>query len=132
MECPRCGAVLPPVGGPQRGRRRIWCSQDCRRAAHSERAGAELGSQPVRVIEVPRNAPVYVKPVFAPRELTSVEAADRVLCDTEALRHVLRGLAARAHAEEFGSDLYDDALDFAQAVQAQAVTVAADKYISDW
>jgi hypothetical protein len=122
--CPRCGALLPPADGPQRGRRRVRCSQDCRRAAHAERAAAELGREPVRVVEVPRAAPVSIKPVFAPRELTSAEAADRVLSDNEALRAVLRGLTARAHAEGFGAELYNDALDFAQAVQVQAQTAA--------
>jgi hypothetical protein len=129
QECPRCGSLLPPVDGPRRGRRRVWCSHYCRRAAHAERAAAELGRQPVRVVEVPRIAPVYIKPVSAPRDVTSTEAAERVLGDAHALMQVLRGLTARAHAEGFGADLYDDALDFAQAVQSQAATVGDDAYV---
>jgi hypothetical protein len=131
-ECPRCGSLLPPEDGSKRGRRRIWCSQNCRRAAHAERAAAEFGTQPVRVVEVPRAAPVSIKTVFMPREPTSAEAADQALSDNDALRQVLRGLTARAHTEGFGADLYDDALDFARAVQAQAATVDAEGCPSDW
>jgi hypothetical protein len=116
--CPRCGSLLPPAGGPKRGRRRVWCSQDCRRAAHAERAAAEDGTQPVRVVEVPRVAPTHVKLVTVPRALTTTEAAEQVLSDNDALRHVLRELTRRAQAEGFGADLYSDALDLAHAVTA--------------
>lgn len=125
-ECPRCGSVLPPVDGPQRGRRRVWCSQDCRRSAHAERAGAELGSQPVRAVEVPRAVPAFIKPVMVPRPLTSSESADLVLGNSEALQHVLRGLTARVRAEGLGPDLYGDAVELAQAVRMQEATVGSD------
>jgi hypothetical protein len=88
--------------------------------------------QPVRVVEVPRGAPTFFKSVVVPRPLTGTEAADQVLGDIDALKRVLRGLTERGHAEGFGVDLYGDALDFARAVQAQAVTVGSDEHVVEW
>lgn len=45
--CPRCGDVLPPYAG--RGRRRAWCSDECRRRARDERLAAEGVSVAVRL-----------------------------------------------------------------------------------
>lgn len=131
--CPRCGVDLPPEVGPRRGRRRVWCSQNCRRAAHAERASAEHGSQPVRVVEVPRSTPVLMKPVIVPRPMTSHEAAQRVLTDTDALRQVLRALAGRVRNEGLVAGLDEDAQELAQAIGAQTPTVrGGGSLLDEW
>ena len=55
--CPRCGKPVPPRK-PGRGRPPVWCSQDCRRAASSERRAAAARGEPVRVVEVAKPAPL--------------------------------------------------------------------------
>lgn len=130
--CPRCGAALPPEAGPRRGRRRVWCSQNCRRAAHAERASAEQGSQPVRVVEVPRCAPVPIKPIVVPRPMTSSEAAGRVLTDTDALGQVLRVLTVRVRNGELPADLAADARELAQAIGTQTPTVRGSSLLDQW
>lgn len=121
--CPRCGVPLPPEAAPRRGRRRVWCSQDCRRAAHAARANAEQGSQPVRVVEVPRSTPVLMKPIVVPRPMTSGEAAQRVLSDTDALSQVLRVLTERVRDGELAADLAHDVRELAQAIGTQTPIV---------
>lgn len=46
---------MPAAAGT--GRRRVWCSPKCRRAAHVERLAAERAGQAVTVVEVPRGVP---------------------------------------------------------------------------
>lgn len=130
--CPRCGAALPPEAGPRRGRRRVWCSQNCRRAAHAERANAEQGSQPIRVVEVPRRAPVLIKPLIVPRPMTSAEAAQRVLIDTDALGQVLRALTVRARNGELAPDLAAEAHELARAIGTQTPTVQGSSLLDQW
>src|SRR5271154_3204234 len=48
--CPRCRGQLPAAEG--RGRRRLWCSQKCRRAAYEERRAARSGAIGLRVERV--------------------------------------------------------------------------------
>lgn len=51
--CPRCGnSVAMPA--KRRGRRPIWCSATCRRAASAERLAAARTGTAVAVVEVPR------------------------------------------------------------------------------
>src|ERR1700677_4788169 len=59
-----------PSDRPRPGRRRIWCSTPCRRAAHAERVAAERAGIAVRVIEVQRRSPAVMQPVFVPRPPT--------------------------------------------------------------
>ncbi|MBE5408366.1 hypothetical protein [Mycobacteroides abscessus] len=129
--CPRCGAALPPEAGPRRGRRRVWCSQNCRRAAHAARANAEQGSQLIRVVEVPRSTPVLIKPLIVPRPMTSGEAAQRVLTDTDALSQVLRVLAARVRNGELPAGLAADARELARAIGTQTPTTRNDVSLVD-
>jgi len=110
----------------------VWCSQNCRRAAHAERASAEQGSQPVRVVEVPRSAPVLIKPIVVPRPMTSAEAAQRVLTDTEALGQVLRGLTVRVRNGELPAELAADAHELARAIGTQTPTVQGSSLLDQW
>lgn len=81
--CPRCGrGVVRKLG---RGRAPIWCSQDCRRAASSERLTASKSGQPVRVVEVSRVEPEPLD-----------RAVERVLASPKATKKVVEGLAQQA------------------------------------
>jgi len=110
----------------------VWCSQNCRRAAHAERASAEQGSQPVRVVEVPRSTPVLIKPLIVPRPMTSAEAAQRVLTDTDALGQILRALTVRARNGELPADLAADAHELARAIGTQTPTVQGSSLLDQW
>ena len=66
--CPRCRTELPAPAG--RGRRRLWCSQKCRRAAYEERRAARSGAVGLRVERVVERVE---KPVWC------VEYRDRVV-----------------------------------------------------
>jgi len=76
--CPRCGREVPVSSG--RGRPAIWCSQDCRRAASSERLRASKATDPVQVVEVVRE-----------RRESLDKAVERVLGSPKAIRKVLEG-----------------------------------------
>src|SRR5271163_1563519 len=100
--CPRCRAELPAPAG--RGRRRLWCSQACRRAAYEERRAARSGAVGLRVERVVEQVekPVWcveyrdriVELTAAPPDPT--QAAAIVLTSPRACRVVLDGLADAA------------------------------------
>jgi hypothetical protein len=101
--CPRCGLPIDapfPDDEPRRGRRRIWCSTACRRAAHAERAAAERAGTAVRVIEVPRYSPAVVRPVIVPRPPTTEDIEIHVLNDPDHCAWVLAQITARARRKE--------------------------------
>lgn len=85
LGCPRCGE--PVVRKPGRGRPAVWCSQDCRRAASSERLRASRSGQPVQVVEVSRVQPEGLD-----------VAVERVLASPKAIRKVLEGTGAQIAA----------------------------------
>lgn len=117
--CPRCGAALPPDFGPRRGRRRIWCSDRCRRDAHAERVAAARTNQPIRVVEIPRTAPPLVRPVVVTRprdDLTPAEAAALVLASPTALSYVLESLTRQAREKTLDKRVRDAALDLAKTL----------------
>jgi integrase len=107
--CPRCGVFLPPDFGPRRGRRRIWCSDRCRRDAHAERAAAARIDQPIRVVEIPRAAPPLIKPdsVLGSNPVRDVQPVrskrqpkGAVALTAEQLRDLLVKLRASAFCEK--------------------------------
>jgi hypothetical protein len=117
--CPRCGASLPPDFGPRRGRRRIWCSDRCRRDAHAERAAAARSDQPVRVIEVPRTVPGLIGPIVVTRPsdaLSPAEAAARVLANPTALGYVLDSLTRQAREKRLDRNVQNAALELAKTL----------------
>ncbi|BCI84784.1 hypothetical protein MTY66_64090 (plasmid) [Mycolicibacterium sp. TY66] len=86
----------------------------------------------MRVVEVPRRAPVLIKPLIVPRPMTSGEAAQRVLADPEALGQVLRALAVRARNDGLAADLAHDARELAQAIGTQTPTVHGGSLLDQW
>ncbi|MFL0294981.1 hypothetical protein ACJH6J_28660 [Mycobacterium sp. SMC-18] len=75
------------------------------------------------MVEVPRSTPVLMKPLVVPRPMTSGEAAQRVLADTDALGQVLRVLTERVRDGELAADLAHDVRELAQAIGTQTPTV---------
>lgn len=121
--CPRCGSLLPSVTAPRPGRRRVWCSDSCRRAAHLERTGAALAGTAVRVVEVPRARPekrTPPAPPAAPRRLSTQALADAVLGDRQALQLVLAGLTRQARARTLDRAVRADAHELARILLPNA------------
>jgi len=95
--CPRCGR---PVEWAGRGRRPLWCSQVCRRAAYEERRAARSGAIAVRVVEREK---VTERVRIQLREPTLAECVERVLASPRACREVVNGLTAQAVHGHLGS-----------------------------
>ncbi|MBF6163015.1 hypothetical protein [Nocardia cyriacigeorgica] len=77
-ECRACGS---PIDQPRRGRRRKWCSDNCRRRGHD---------QGIHVHEVVRERTVY-----RPERVSLDRQIARLLDDPEATERLLRTLAHR-------------------------------------
>jgi hypothetical protein len=123
--CPRCGASLPSDLGPRRGRRRIWCSDRCRRDAYAERAAAARTEQPIRVVEVPRAALPIIRPQVYTRlvhdttpaaDPTPAQAAECVLASPIALGHVLQSLTSQARKKTLDRNVRHAALKLAKVL----------------
>ena len=80
--CPRCGGPLPEPPDPHgRGRRRIWCSDDCRSRAYAERQAAARAGLAVRVVEIPRSVSAWpVWPSLADPHSYATAAIDVNAC----------------------------------------------------
>lgn len=108
LVCPRCHAPFAPIA--KRGRRPIWCSQACRRAAYEERRAARNGAIAVRVeIQervkvVERRIRVVERPApaqrGAPKKAPIVEAIEAVVASPRACSTVLLSLGAKARSGE--------------------------------
>jgi hypothetical protein len=112
--CPRCHGQLPAPEG--KGRRRLWCSQKCRRAAYEERRAARSGAIGLRVERVVERVE---KPVWCveyrdrvveviPPPTNPTQAAAIVLTSPRACRVVLDSLTDSAtlgtlHRSEHGA-----------------------------
>jgi endogenous inhibitor of DNA gyrase (YacG/DUF329 family) len=91
--CPRCGQ---PTSWAGVGRKPLWCSQPCRRAAYEERRAAASGAIAVRVVEAPERPAAAPKPVKDSELLA--DAVRRVLGSPRACREVVEGLGAYARS----------------------------------
>ena len=100
--CPRCHGQLPAAVG--RGRRRLWCSQKCRRAAYEERRAARSGAIGLRVERVVQQVEKPVRYVeyrdriveVTPPPPDPAQAAAIVLTSPRACRVVLDSLTDAA------------------------------------
>lgn len=119
-QCPRCGTALPPVEGPRRGRRRVWCSDTCRRDAHVERVAAQRAGTAVRVVEIPRVTPAVRVPMVVPRELNSEELVYRMLGDSFALRVLVGTLTRQARDKKLDRKVRDECYELARVLLPNA------------
>lgn len=91
--CPRCGAALP-YGAD---RRRVWCSDGCRRAAGEERRAAATGAIAVKVVERERIVERRVEvPVDVEIDHDLNECVRRALASPGACRRILQALTRQA------------------------------------
>jgi hypothetical protein len=117
--CIRCAAVmLDAAVSPVRGRRRLYCSDTCRRDASSARRAAERYGAPIRVVEVPRAGSSAERDADTalPQTVTTLEAADITLGDGEALQALLARLTQQARLKKLDRATLTAARELAKAV----------------
>ncbi|WP_137726518.1 hypothetical protein [Prescottella subtropica] len=87
--CPWCQQPVPAHVG--RGRPRVWCSDQCRRDAHSARKAARTGAVGIQVIRQTRTIEKPVPmPVVEYRDPSPTATPARYLDDHDIAMHVLR------------------------------------------
>jgi hypothetical protein len=118
--CVRCDAVmLDEDAAPRRGRRRLYCSDTCRRDASAARTAAQRHGAPIRVVEVPK--------VIASQELSArtggrnepvsqVDAVGTALDDAGVLCELLTRVAERARCKKLDRATLTAARDLSNAV----------------
>jgi hypothetical protein len=97
--------MLDADDAPRRGRRRLYCSDTCRRDASSARKAAERYGAPIRVVEVPRAGSCVERNEDeavpqTPSAVTPLDAADITLRDDEALRALLARVTEQARLKK--------------------------------
>jgi hypothetical protein len=119
--CIRCdAAMLDTDDGPRRGRRRLYCSDACRRDASAARRAAERYGSPIRVVEVPRSgsfveaAENAVPPTAA--AVTPLDAAALILHNDEALQGLLAKLTEQARLKKLDRATLTAARELSKAV----------------
>ena len=118
--CVRCDAVMLDAEAlPRRGRRRLYCSDTCRRDASAARTAAERYGAPIRVIEVPRVAASQERSAVnlgPDGPVVPMDTATRVLADSEALRTLLARLAEQARLKKLDRATLTAARELSNAV----------------
>lgn len=117
--CVRCDAVMLDVDdGPRRGRRRLYCSDTCRRDASAARVAAERFGSPIRVVEVPRTGSFLEQiPVpETPAPIMPLDAIDITLDDTEAVQTLLARVTEQARLKKLDRATWTAARELAKAV----------------
>lgn len=121
--CVRCdAAMLDKDAAPRRGRRRLYCSDSCRRDASAARNAAQRYGAPIRVIEVPKAADSQKRSAEIPEPHPAVapmDAANRVLDDGEALRELLARVAEQARLKKLDRATLTAARELSNAVHPQ-------------
>lgn len=118
--CVRCdAAMLDDDVAPRRGRRRLYCSDTCRRDASAARTAAERFGAPIRVIEVPRVGASQERSAVdrgPDGPVVPVDIANRVLADSEALRTLFAQLAEQARLKKLDRATLTAARELSKAV----------------
>lgn len=120
--CVRCDAVmLDAQNAPRRGRRRLYCSDTCRRDASAARTAAERYGSPIRVVEVPTTvAPLEQTAESAvsetPAPVTPLDAVDITLENDEALHALLARVTEQARLKKLDRATLTAARELAKAV----------------
>jgi hypothetical protein len=119
--CIRCdAAMLDTDDGPRRGRRRLYCSDACRRDASAARKAAERYGSPIRVVEVPRSSSFVESAENSgpptPAVVTPLDAAALTLRNDEALQGLLVQLTEQARLKKLDRATLTAARELAKAV----------------
>jgi hypothetical protein len=119
--CVRCEAVMLDLDdGPRRGRRRLYCSDTCRRDASAARTAAERYGSPIRVVEV-RKTVAFSKPTAASARselahITPLHAVDILLENDEALHALLARVTEQARLKKLDRPTLTAARELSKAV----------------
>jgi hypothetical protein len=122
--CIRCDAVmLDADNAPRRGRRRLYCSDTCRRDASAARTAAERYGSPIRVVEVPKTVVSLEQTAesavsASPAAMTPLDAADMILHSDEALQTLLARVTEQARLKKLDRAILTAARELANAVHA--------------
>lgn len=118
--CVRCDAVmLDEEAPPKRGRRRLYCSDTCRRDASAARTAAQRYGAPIRVVQVPKVVASQKESLEASapiRPVAPMDAAKSILDDGEALRALLARVAEQARLKKLDRATLTAARDLSNAV----------------
>ncbi|WP_082969490.1 hypothetical protein [Mycobacterium kyorinense] len=118
--CVRCDAVmLDEKVAPRRGRRRLYCSDTCRRDASAARTAAQRYGAPIRVVEVPKGiaSQEQSEPTGRRNEpVVQVDAVGIALGDAGVLCEVLTRVAEQARLKKLDRATLTAARDLSNAV----------------
>ncbi|WP_082696697.1 MULTISPECIES: hypothetical protein [Mycobacteriaceae] len=118
--CVRCDAVmLDEDAAPRRGRRRLYCSDTCRRDASSARTAAQRYGAPIRVVEVPKvtASQEQSEPTGRRNEpVVQVDAVGTALGDAGVLCELLTRVAEQARLKKLDRATLTAARDLSNAV----------------
>lgn len=118
--CIRCdAAMLDEDAAPRRGRRRLYCSDTCRRDASAARNAAQRYGAPIRVIEVPKDVASQQESAETSRTNRADaprDAANSVLDDGKALHAVLARVAQQARLKKLDRATLSAARELSNAV----------------
>ncbi|MCH9733358.1 MAG: hypothetical protein K0U78_02225 [Actinomycetia bacterium] len=122
--CIRCDAVmLDADAAPQRGRRRIYCSDTCRRDASAARTAAQRYGSPIRVVEVPKAVASLQQTETDEcavsntlEAVTPLDAVDIALRSEEALHVLLARVAEQARLKKLDRSTLTVARELGRAV----------------
>jgi hypothetical protein len=123
--CIRCDAVmLDADDAPRRGRRRLYCSDKCRRDASAARTAAARYGSPIRVVEVPRAGSCVEQTAenVVPESSTAITPLDAVemnLQNDEALQTLLARVTEQARLKKLDRLTLTAARELAKAVHPQ-------------
>lgn len=105
---------------PRRGRRRLYCSDTCRRDASAARTAAERYGSPIRVVEVPRAGSLVEQAAQNVAQqtpaVTPLDAADITLQNDEALHALLARVTEQARLKKLDRATLTAARELAKAV----------------
>lgn len=120
--CIRCDAVmLDADNAPRRGRRRVYCSDTCRRDASAARTAAARYGSPIRVIEVPRAGSCVEQTAEkavaeSSTAITPLDAVDITLENDGALQTLLARVTEQARLKKLDRATLTAARELAKAV----------------
>lgn len=119
--CVRCEAVMLDIDdGPRRGRRRLYCSDTCRRDASAARTAAERYGSPIRVVEVRKpvdsSKPTAESTGPEPAPIEPLDAVGIMLENDEALHALLARMTEQARLKNLNRPTLTAARELAKVV----------------
>lgn len=118
--CVRCdAAMLDEDAAPRRGRRRLYCSDTCRRDASAARTAAQRYGAPIRVVEVPKVIASQEQPAPAGgrnKPVAQVDTVGTALDDAGVLCELLTRVAEQARLKKLDRATLTAARDLSNAV----------------